>query len=238
MVRSCIIYIMSKIVFEDEYVIVVPTFKDVLPHRHAFYHIFFLGDSSKCDEITVTGSGMLHTMASPDECRLFLMIDPTSNLADYLKDNLITKEHPVRLRLSVPLTIGKDDDISLAGSVKDCIKANGFYIPRSSAEDIEDYRVVRLIKEIREYKHLDDKIEKIAAEFNISESRLSHAFKESAGISLKGYLTIAQLKYAYKLVTEGRSKTYAALEAGFASPAHLAYICKKQMGISITDVFK
>ena len=229
---------MSRIVFEDEYVIVVPTFKEVVPHKHAFYHMFFLGDSSKCDEITVTGSGMLHTMASPDECRLFLMIDPTSDLADYLKDNLITEDHPVRLRLSVPLIFGKNDDISLSRSVEDCLKANGFRIPKPDGEDIEDYRVVRLIKEIREYKHLDDKLEKIAAEYNISESRLSHAFKESEGISLKGYLMIAQLKYAYKLVTEGKSKTYAALEAGFASPAHLAYICKKQMGISITDVFK
>lgn len=229
---------MSRIIFEDEYVIVVPTFKEVVPHKHAFYHIFFLGDSSKCDEITVTGSGMLHTMASPDECRLFLMIDPTNDLADFLEDNLITEDHPVRIRLSVPLTIEKEDDLSISISVKECLRANGFYISRPCDEDIEDYRVVRLIREIREYKHLDDKIEKIAADYNISESRLSHAFKESVGISLKGYLTIAQLKYAYKLVTEGKSKTYAALEAGFASPAHLAYICKKQMGISITDVFK
>lgn len=236
--ETVIIFFMSRIVFEDEYVIVVPTFKEVVPHKHAFYHIFFLGDSSKCDEITVTGSGMLHTMASPDECRLFLMIDPTSDLADYLKDNLITEDHPMRLKLSVPLIIEKDDDISLAVAVKDCIKANGFYVPKTSGEDVSDYRVVRLVKEIREYMHLDDKIEKIAAEYGVSESRLSHAFKESEGISLKGYLTIAQLKYAYKLVTEGKSKTYAALEAGFASPAHLAYICKKQMGISITDVFK
>lgn len=30
---------------------------------------------------------MLHRMASPDECRLFLMIDPTSDLADLLKTN-------------------------------------------------------------------------------------------------------------------------------------------------------
>ena len=49
---------------------------------------------------------------------------------------------------------------------------------------------------------------------------------------------IARLKYAYKLVMEGKSKTFASFEAGFAGPAHLAYVCKKQMGISITDVLK
>ena len=40
---------------------------------------------------------MLHTMASPDECRLFLMIDPIGDLADYLNDNLITEDHPMRI---------------------------------------------------------------------------------------------------------------------------------------------
>ena len=227
---------MSRIVFEDEYVIVLPTFKEVVPHKHPFLHIFFLGDGSICDEAAVVGSGIVHTMQGPDKCRLFLMIDPTSDLADYLNSKVLTGG-PEQIKLEVPLIIDGEDDLSISNSVKKCLKDNGFCIPKT-ADEIDDYRVVRLIREIRDYKHLDDKIDKIASEYGLSESRLSHAFKESAGISLKGYLTIAQLKYAYKLVTEGESKTHAALEAGFASPAHLAYICKTQMGISITDVFK
>ncbi len=228
---------MSRIVFEDEYVIVLPTFKEVVPHKHPFLHIFFLGDGSICDEAAVVGSGMVHTMQGPDKCRLFLMIDPTSDLADYLNSKVLTGGGPEQIKLEVPLIIYGEDDLSISNSVKKCLKDNGFCMPKT-ADEIDDYRVVRLIREIRDYKHLDDKIDKIASEYGLSESRLSHAFKESAGISLKGYLTIAQLKYAYKLVTEGESKTHAALEAGFASPAHLAYICKTQMGISITDVFK
>ena len=199
--------------------------------------IFFLGDGSICDEAAVVGSGMVHTMQGPDKCRLFLMIDPTSDLADYLNSKVLTGGGPEQIKLEVPLIIYGEDDLSISNSVKKCLKDNGFCMPKT-ADEIDDYRVVRLIREIRDYKHLDDKIDKIASEYGLSESRLSHAFKESAGISLKGYLTIAQLKYAYKLVTEGESKTHAALEAGFASPAHLAYICKTQMGISITDVFK
>ena len=45
---------MSRIIFEDEYVIVIPTFKEVVPHKHGFYHIFFLGNEKECDEIFVT----------------------------------------------------------------------------------------------------------------------------------------------------------------------------------------
>ncbi len=53
---------MSRIIFGNEYVIVVPSFEDVAPHKHNFYHIFFLGQDEEYDEIYVTGSGMLQRM--------------------------------------------------------------------------------------------------------------------------------------------------------------------------------
>jgi AraC-like DNA-binding protein len=220
-------------------VIVFPTFKETVPHRHDFLHIFFLGDDEKCDEILVTGSGMVHTMPGTDECKVFLMIDPTSDLSDYLRCNLLQSGEPVRINIDKPLYLSKvSGDDTVEEEIERWLKDNGFCIKRPKEESIEDYRVVRLIQEIRDYRHLEKRISEIADEYGLSESRLSHAFKESVGISLKGYLTIARLKYAYKLVMEGKSKTFAALEAGFSTPAHLAYICKKQMGVSITEVLK
>lgn len=62
---------MSRIFFENEYVIVVPSFEDVAPHKHSFCHIFFLGQNEECNEIYVTGSGMLHTMPKREACKLF-----------------------------------------------------------------------------------------------------------------------------------------------------------------------
>ena len=46
------------------------------------------------------------------------------------------------------------------------------------------------------------------------------------------------MRYAYELVLYGRSITYAALEAGFGSSAHLAAVCREQMGISISGVLR
>ncbi len=230
---------MSRIFFENEYVIVVPSFEDVAPHKHSFCHIFFLGTDVECDEIYVTGSGMLHTMPKREECKLFLMIDPTSDLADYIQSNLLDGDKPKRMKTAKAFRYEEDaDEEFLKDSMNNWLTENSFQFGKEVNETVEDYRVVKLIREIRDYKHLEKRIDEIATEYNLSESRLSHAFKENVGVSLKGYLTIARLKYAYKLVMEGKSKTYAALEAGFASPAHLAYICKKQMGISITDVLK
>ena len=230
---------MSRIIFEDEYVIVVPSFEEVMPHKHSFYHIFFLGKDEECDEIYVTGSGMLHTMPDAAECKLFLMVDPTSDLADYLQSNVLDGYSPKRIKVANPFRYSESaDEEALKASVSKWLADSGFRVGKAANEKVEDYRVVRLIREIRDYRHLEKRIDEIAKEYKLSESRLSHAFKESEGVSLKGYLTIARLKYAYKLVMEGKSKTYASLEAGFATPAHLAYICKKQMGISITEVLK
>ncbi len=230
---------MSRIIFEDEFVIVVPSFKDVTPHKHSFYHIFLLGKKDECDEIYVTGSGMLHTMPDAEECKLFLMIDPTSDLADFLQKNILDGDSPKRLKVAKAFNIiGDADDESLKYSLNKWLEDNCFRFGKDVNETVEDYRVVKLIREIRDYKHLEKRIDEIAGEYHLSESRLSHVFKESVGVSLKGYLMIARLKYAYKLVMEGKSKTYASLEAGFATPAHLAYICKNQMGISISDVLK
>ena len=82
---------MSRIVFDDEYVIVVPTFKEVVPHKHSFLHIFFLGDSRKCEEIFVTGSDMRHTMPSIDVCKVFLMVDPTNRNVKAVRNKFFTE---------------------------------------------------------------------------------------------------------------------------------------------------
>lgn len=225
---------MSRIIFDNEYVIVIPTFKETVSHKHDFYHIFFL----RSHEIFVTGSGMKHTMPSPDECYAFLMIDPTSDLADHLKERVLVEGSPVRSKVTATFAYSEafDDEI-IKERVSEWLRDAGFS-DKKPKDEVEDYRIIKLIQEIKDYKHLEENIAQIALRYNLSESRLSHAFKENVGISLKGYLTIARLKYAYRLVMEGKSKTYASYEAGFSSPAHLAYICKKQMGISITDVLR
>ena len=178
-------------------------------------------------------------MPGLDECRLFLMIHPTSNLADHLRTEILCDGIPKRVKIHNPLFLTDlSDDGNVESKIEKWLMDNGFCTGESKEYNIDDYRVVKLIRNIKDYKHLEKHIAEIAEEYGLSESRLSHAFKDTVGVSLKGYLTIARLKYAYSLVMEGKSKTYAAMEAGFSSPAHLANICKKQMGVSIKDVLR
>lgn len=69
----------------------------------------------------------------------------------------------------------------------------------------------------------------------LSESRLSHLFKEQVGISVAGYLLLSKLAKTYGYLSDGANITDAAIKAGFASPSHFAAVNKKQFGISATD---
>lgn len=226
---------MSRIIFEDEYVIVIPSFKEVLPHKHSFYHLFWIGDNA--EKLYVVGGKMRHVMPPLPQCKALLMIDPTSCIAEKI-DKLLGSGKPEIIDLVKGLEITNNTDEDIRQNIRTCLIENNLLENTVSYDDLEDYRVVKLLKEIREYKHLEKSIQEIADKYGISDSRLSHAFKECMGISLKGYLNIKQMQYAYKLIMEGKSITYASLEAGFSSPAHLAAVCKKQMGISISMVLK
>lgn len=72
----------------------------------------------------------------------------------------------------------------------------------------------------------------------LSESRLSHLFKENVGISIKKYLLWNRLKYSLKhLLTEETNLKEAALEAGFSDQAHLSNTFKNFLGVNPAEVF-
>lgn len=78
---------MSRIIFDNNYVIVQPGFREVQPHKHSFYHIFFLWENDLCSEIYVVGSNMLHTMNCLKSITSSLQLSrdlPTGILADIL----------------------------------------------------------------------------------------------------------------------------------------------------------
>ena len=174
------------------------------PHKHSFYHIFFLWENDLCSEIYVVGSNMLHTMPPKEKCRLFLMIDPTGVLAEHLSENILSDGRPHKIPCGTDLQFTDDtSDEEMKKAVRNWLYVNGF-VGEDDGIKQADERIVGLVCEIRDYKHLDEKISEIAKKCCLSESRLSHIFKENMGISLKGYLNIAQMRHAYKLITEGK----------------------------------
>ena len=156
---------MSRIIFQESYIVVLPSFSKTATHKHAFMHLFVGINGCKIkvekkelqSNIIMLDSNAKHAVEDGTDCDFFLLIDPTSAIAE--------------------------------------------------------------------------------AVF-LSESRLTHLFKENVGISLKSYILIRRLEQAYRFVNSGGKVTQAAMESGFASSAHLAYTCKTLTGISITEVLR
>jgi len=72
----------------------------------------------------------------------------------------------------------------------------------------------------------------------LSESRLSHLFKEYVGISLKKYLVWTKLKktIAYLLQAEA-NLTQSSLQGGFYDQAHFTHAFKKHLGINPSKAY-
>ena len=86
-----------------------------------------------------------------------------------------------------------------------------------------------------EYKTLMTELKSLT---NLSDSRLSHLFKEELGISIKKYFVWSKLKRAFEKVLYDNKNMYeASIELGFYDQAHLSKAFKQMLGISPSDVY-
>jgi len=134
---------------------------------------------------------------------------------------------------------------------------HGIYVDRNTTDKINlmhrisvllNQKVIRLTKDLRvqeclnylnsnssDYKQM---IGFLKLKTNLSESRLSHIFKNEIGISLKKYLVWSRLKKAFQLVTSNNVNMYeATLQSGFYDQAHLSKAFKQMFGLSPSVVY-
>ena len=99
-----------------------------------------------------------------------------------------------------------------------------------------DERIADVLSFIENSETLETGImDKLCGVACLSESRLSHLFKEQVGISVAGYLLLTKLAKTYGYLSNGANITDAAIKAGFASSSHFAAVNKKHFGISASD---
>ena len=237
---------MSRIIFDDDFVAVLPSFDEVEAHSHLMLHLF-IGDD--CCEIgtgreNIFGEAVFvkenveHILQRENACKLFFLFDPMSSYGEKAKKLFLKGRDFCAVELKTKALLSRIEEKTDAEIKNICKAILCELFGEESVEPVRDERIEGLIQRIKNNECFNLPIAQIAGEMYISESRLQHLFKQSTGMTLKSYILINQLEYCYKLVILGKSITYAAMESGFSSPAHLAYTCKKSMGISISNVFK
>lgn len=237
---------MSRIVFQKSYIVLIPSFDKTATHKHPFMHLFFGKNGCKITadkkelqgNIILLNSNVKHTVNENNGCDFFLLIDPTSTIAEKILDKYMSGSFYYSITgniLNISKNIKNLSDQEIVKVVENVLLNVGI-----STEEVstKDERIEQIIGKIISGEWLNYSVKKIAELVFLSESRLTHLFKEEVGISLKSYILIRRMEHAYRLVSSGGKVTQAALESGFASSAHLAYTCKNLTGVSITDVLK
>lgn len=229
-----------QLYFEKTYIIVVPSYKDTLVHRHNMLHVFFgngdlqlqAGGKDVHGNIIILENDVDHK--APDgEIAFFLFVDPTSHFAEVLREKFLRGEPIAAFNLpeamfdktNITEEIIKKIVFDFAGEVQ-LSKLN------------LDERILQILQNIDSFKHLGERVSELAEKYSYSESYLTHLFKNETGIALKSYLLMRQFEYVWREVMKGRSLTDASMDAGFSSPSHFSDVCRKLTGISVTKVLE
>jgi len=101
-----------------------------------------------------------------------------------------------------------------------------------------DTRIQAVINYIAQQPQKIANIQELAQHSNLSESRLSHLFKQHVGIPIRRYLLWQRLLDASIFAATGNSLTEAAHQAGFTDSSHFTRTFKSMFGIHPSSFIK
>ncbi|MCG9875288.1 MAG: AraC family transcriptional regulator [Leptospiraceae bacterium] len=83
----------------------------------------------------------------------------------------------------------------------------------------------------------DSSIKELASSVNLSESRLSHLFKQEMGLPISSYKIWMKIKKLSISIKKNKNLTFAAQESGFFDSSHLNRVFKSYFGINPKKIF-
>ncbi|WP_454054588.1 helix-turn-helix domain-containing protein [Clostridium sp. Marseille-Q7071] len=186
----------------------------------------------------IINSNVSHELFGKDGWQIYFLINPESIFGEkikrmYMKNKdfyIIPEDATEAIRELV-----KEKHIAIDNKAK----YNKFISEIYSILSLENYtinhlldeRVDKVLKYIANNNLAEISLESLSKNVFLSESRLSHLFKENIGISISSYILNYKVRKAFKLIFEGNSITTSALEAGFYSSSHLTNVCKEKLGM-------
>ncbi|ARC84342.1 helix-turn-helix domain protein [Clostridium argentinense CDC 2741] len=186
----------------------------------------------------IINSNVSHELFGKDGWQIYFLINPESIFGEkikrmYMKNKdfyIIPEDATEAIRELV-----KEKHIAIDNKAK----YNKFISEIYSILSLENYtinhlldeRVDKVLKYIANNNLTEISLESLSKSVFLSESRLSHLFKENIGISISSYILNYKVRKAFKLIFEGYSITTSALEAGFYSSSHLTNVCKEKLGM-------
>lgn len=212
-------------------------------HRHFAKHIIFAPngilkcrvnrDAFECRGVVIQ-SNALHTVEIDHPPMLVYLIDETCGLAKALDEVYLHGKPYAVLENDLCQKAIAEFQSGSGSSQDEILKICG--LSRGSETEY-DPRIREVLAVIDGSETLaPGMIRDLCAAVCLSESRLSHLFREGVGTSMASYILFSKLAKAYRYIQSGENITQAAMHAGFSSPSHFAAVNKRLFGISVKEL--
>lgn len=199
------------------------------------------GDTMVCRSALI-GPQILHSLKPAGSLCAFLFFDPDNPDYEYLTASnppqgergihVALKEEPRLIQVFADIAAAADEEI-LCNRLIDLELSPQHKAPAAITDERIQFVMKRLITEPGE----SIPIESLAAQVEISPSRLAHLFKDEVGVPIRMFRTWFRLKNAVIFLKDGLTLTDAALRAGFYDSAHFTNTFRDTFGISPSVVF-
>ena len=203
------------------------------PHRHLALSLLIsdskfdlrLQDRTECCQLALVGPDVVQSLNAKTPVTI-VHVDPDHELSRLLftaldnADVLIPQPTPsttIQKALS-PSRLRNLDCGSIRNILCDALTASFDLHPLESAPDS---RIAQLCRRLRSQAPEVPTVAAIAAEMQLSESRLAHLFRQQMGVALKRFLMHLRLQHAMRAWGPGCSFSEIAVDAGFYDQAHL-----------------
>ncbi len=239
---------MTDILFEYDHILIRSEYRTPDIHKHLAVHMAIglsgeldciVGDVSfKCNGLFIA-SDVKHTIYAKTGDLLLFLLDTTSDMAKYVEEKFLHgNDHALLDKATVDQMKGiwADSKDDLKDADRRLLEVCGI---DKGVRPTGDDRVLKVLSYLESSDTIPaDIMEQLCNEACLSESRLSHLFKEQMGIALGRYLVLEKMKKGYIHYRNTGNITEAALNAGFDSPSHFAATCKRMFGISFSEFIK
>ena len=189
----------------------------------------------------IVNSNISHMFESNNHETLIVLIDPSSNLGEAITQTYLDHK-PYHIIDDFQLeTIKKGSIMTLitpdnyGDFLAQFLSIMAINVTHSSSLHEVVLKTIGTIQQAREGMPT---LAMLASDVGLSQSRLSHLFKEQTGYALYSYILMVKIRDVANRILRGDTITEAALAGGFDSPSHFATVCKKTLGMSMRDIRK
>lgn len=176
-----------------------------------------------------------HTVDNGDHAMLVFMFDETTTVAAKIREVEVLKDAVAEEILAKFQEVERSSDKSVA--YRDFVETTMGLLGLGAIKcRVTDERILEALSYIDNHIGENLTCTETARHCCLSESRLSHLFREQAGITFSGYVILRRLDHAFWRIAENASITEAAIEAGFSDSAHFAAVNRKMFGITASAI--